>query len=258
MVDMVPGLLVVCLATLAAVGGLVVVQRLVPSSGRAEHNDVAGFIYAVLGVAYAVLLGLVFIAVWEGFAEAGDTADREASQLAEVFWIAHRLPEPEGRRIQELARSYAEVVVEEEWPLMQEGRASPRAWALMDEIREPIQDGVVGPGAEQMLYVQALERVHDLNDARRGRLVDAQEGLPALMWVVLVSGGVIVVGFTYLFGLGNTVVHALMIGALAAIISLSLFTVAALDYPFGRGVQVGPEAFEQVLGRFESGELSDL
>jgi hypothetical protein len=78
---------------------------------------------------------------------------------------------------------------------------------------------VVGPGAEQMLYVQALERVHDLNDARRGRLVDAQEGLPALMWVVLVSGGVIVVGFTYLFGLGNTVVHALMIGALAAIIS---------------------------------------
>src|SRR5215210_7700984 len=125
-------------------------------------------------------------------------------------------------------------------------------------LREPIQDGMVGPGAEQMLYVQALERVHDLNDARRGRLVDAQEGLPALMWVVLVSGGVIVVGFTYLFGLGNTVVHALMIGALAAIISLSLFTVAALDYPFGRGVQVGPEAFEQVLGRFESGELSDL
>ena len=119
---------------------------------------------------------------------------------------------------------------------------------------------MVGPGAEQMLYVQALERVHDLNDARRGRLVDAQEGLPALMLVVvvLVAGGVIVVGFTYLFGLGNTVVHALMIGALAAIISLSLFTVAALDYPFGRGVQVGPEAFEQVLGRFESGELSDL
>ena len=258
MIDMVPGLLVVCLATLAAVGGLLLVQRLVPPTSRAVHNDVAGFIYAVLGVAYAVLLGLVFIAVWEGFAEAGDMADQEASQLAEVFWLAHRLPEPEGRHVQELARSYAEVVVDEEWPLMQEGRASPRAWALMDEIREPIQDGVVGTDAEQMLYVQALERVHDLNDARRSRLVDAQEGLPALMWVVLVVGGVIVVGFTYLFGLGNTVVHALMIGALASIIALALFTVAALDYPFGRGVQVGPEAFEQVLGRFESSRLSDL
>ena len=88
--------------------------------------------------------------------------------------------------------------------------------------------------------------------------MDAQEGLPALMWVVLVAGGVIVVGFTYLFGLGNTLVHALMIGALASIIALALFTVATLDYPFGRGVQVGPEAFEQVLGRFESSKLSDL
>jgi hypothetical protein len=69
---------------------------------------------------------------------------------------------------------------------------------------------------------------------------------------------VIVVGFTYLFGLENTLVHALMIGALAAIVSLALFTVAALDYPFGRGVQVGPQAFEQALDRFESSKLSDL
>jgi lipid-A-disaccharide synthase-like uncharacterized protein len=68
-----------------------------------------------------------------------------------------------------------------------------------------------------------------LNDARRDRLVDAEEGLPALLWVVLLLGGVIVVGFTYLFGLDNTLVHTLMVGALAAVIALSLFTVGALD-----------------------------
>ena len=38
------------------------VQRLVPSQTRKQHNDVAGFIYAVLGVVYAVLLALVVIA----------------------------------------------------------------------------------------------------------------------------------------------------------------------------------------------------
>lgn len=51
------------------------VQRLVPATMRKEHNDVAGFIYAVLGVAYAVLLGLMIIAVWESFEEAHDTVD---------------------------------------------------------------------------------------------------------------------------------------------------------------------------------------
>jgi hypothetical protein len=42
------------------------------------------------------------------------------------------------------------------------------------------------------------------------------------------------------------------------VISLVLFTVAALDYPFKGDVRVGPEAFELVLGRFGSSNLSDL
>ena len=63
MTSVVYGVLIVGGACLAAVIGLSLVQRLVPVSVRKEHNDVAGFIYAVLGVIYAVLLALVVIAV---------------------------------------------------------------------------------------------------------------------------------------------------------------------------------------------------
>jgi uncharacterized protein DUF4239 len=257
--NVIPGLLVVSLSVLVAVAGLVLVQRLTPLTMRKRHNDVAGFIYAVVGVSYAVLLGLVMIAVWERFAEARDTTHRESSELAEVFWLAHRLPEAEGVHIQEQARSYAEVVVEEEWPLMkEEGQASPRAWQLLDEIRQSLQDLEVRTAADEVLYQQGLQRVHDVNDARRARLVDAEEGIPAILWVVLVVGGVIVVGFTYLFGMDSSLVHMLMVAAVAGVIALALFTVGTLDYPFGSGVQVAPEAFELILWRFESSSLSYL
>ena len=53
MTTMVPGVLMVILCVLFAVAGLKFVQRLVPFAIRARHNDVAGFIYAVLGVVYA-------------------------------------------------------------------------------------------------------------------------------------------------------------------------------------------------------------
>jgi len=257
-IDLIPGLLVVSISVLVAVAGLVLVQRLVSPTTRKRHNDVAGFIYAVVGVSYAVLMGLVIIAVWESFAEAKNTASRESSELAEVFWLAHRLPEPEGLHIQEQARSYAEVVVEEEWPLMKEGQASPRAWQLLDEIRQSVQDVEVRTAADEVLYQQGLQRVHDVNDARRSRIVDVEEGIPAILWVVLVVGGVIVVGFTYLFGMDSSLVHMLMVAAVAGIIALALFTVGTLDYPFGGGVQVGPESFELILERFESSSLSDL
>lgn len=258
MIGVISGLLVVFLSVAAAVAGLILVQRLVPSKSRAQHNDVAGFIYAVLGVAYAVLLGLVIIAVWESFSEARDTVDQEAGELAEIAWLAQSLPESERRQLQELSRSYAEVVVEEEWPLMKDGQDSPRAWLILDEIRLTVQGLEVRTSADQVLYQEGIDRVHDLNEARRSRLLDAEEGLPAIIWVVLLMGGVIVVGFTYLFGLDSTLVHTLMVGALAGIISLALFTVGVLDYPFGSGVQVDPGPFELVLERLETSKLSDF
>ena len=100
--------------------------------------------------------------------------------------------------------------------------------------------------------------MHALADARRERLLLADHGLPAILWVVLLIGGVVVIGFTYLFGLDSTVIHVLMVAALALIIALVLFTVAELDFPFRGDIRLGPEAMEQVLDRFETSTLSDL
>jgi cation transporter-like permease len=82
--------------------------------------------------------------------------------------------------------------------------------------------------------------------------------LPGILWVVLITGGVIVVGFTYLFGLDSTLIHLLMVASLALIIALVLFTVAALNFPFKGDITIGPDAMEHVLGRFETSKLSNL
>ena len=243
--------LIVLLAILVAVGGLVLVEHLVPWQVRQRHNDVAGFIYAVLGVVYAVLLGFVTIAVWEDFEMARGTAESEANELAELFWLAHEFPEPEGERLEELARSYAEVVIDEEWPLMEQGRSSPRAWALTEEMRSSIYDFDPDTGTERVLYDRGLMLVHDLVDQRRLRLLEAEAGIPRVLWVVLVVGGIIVVGFGYLFGVENTRSHRLIIAALAAMIALVTSTIYALDHPFAGLTQIQPHAFETVLERFE-------
>jgi hypothetical protein len=141
------GVLVVGGTCLLALAGLELVQRLVPATSRQPYNDVAGFIYAALGVIYAVLLALVVIAVWEEYDAASVTVEQEANALAEIFWLAHRLPEPEGPHIQELAQSYAEEVIHKEWPLMEQGQTplmvqeegTPAGWTLIDEIRANLQ-----------------------------------------------------------------------------------------------------------------------
>jgi Protein of unknown function (DUF4239) len=251
---------------LLALAGLEVVQRLVPATSRQPHNDVAGFIYAALGVIYAVLLALVVISVWEEYQAASETVEQEANALAEIAWLAHRLPEPEGTHIQELARSYAEEVVHKEYPLMEQGQAplmtqtqgTPSGWTLIDEIRANLQDFEPQTLAEEQLYAEGLDQVQRLADARRMRLVAAEEGIPGVLWAVLIFGGVAAIGFTYLFGLANTWAHRLMVVTLAAVIGLVLFTIGVLEHPFSGGARIGTGAFELVLERFQTSKLSDL
>jgi hypothetical protein len=253
----------ICLVSLS---GLELVQRLVPATSRQPHNDVAGFIYAALGVIYAVLLALVVIAVWEEYNAASETVEQEANAVAEIFWLAHRLPEPEGTHIQELARSYAQDVIDEEWPLMEQGQAplmtqtqgTPAGWTLIDEIRANLQEFQPHTPADEQLYAEGLDQVQILADARRMRLVAAEEGIPGVLWAVLIFGGVAAIGFTYLFGLENTWAHRLMVFTLAAVIGLVLFTIGALEHPFSGGARVGTEAFDLILERFETSRLSEL
>jgi hypothetical protein len=238
------------LPVLVAVAGLVLVQRLVPPERREGQNDVAGFIYAVLGVAYAVLLAFVVIAVWQDYETAKTNVESEAHELAGVYFLASQLPEPERTRIRDLVRTYARVVVEEEWPMMQRGQTSERADSLVRQLRLQILEFDPHTKGEQVLYERGLTQLHDAADARRERLLEVREGIPELLWVVIVGGGVVTVCFTYLFGLKSNVAHALMVAALTLVICGILFTIGEFDYPFSGAVEIRPEAFKEVLGSF--------
>ena len=260
------GVLVVGGVCLLALVGFELVHRLVPAGARQQSNDVAGFIYAALGVIYAVLLALVVIAVWEEYGAASETVEQEANATADIFWLADQLPEPGGAHVQELVRSYAEEVVHKEWPLMEQGQAPlmtqeeglPPGGAIIDDIRQNVQGFEPRTKAEEQLYAEGLDQVDALSDARRMRLVAAEEGVPGVLWSVLIFGGVAAVGFTYLFGLDSTWAHRLMVVTLAAIIGLVLFTVGAMEHPFSGGARIGTGAFELILERFETSKLSDL
>src|SRR5215207_4867902 len=130
---------------------------------------------------------------------------------------------------------------------MERGETSERASSLLRELRISLQNVDVNTGAAQVLYDQGLTRVHEVSDARRLRLLEVNQGLPVVLWVVLIGGGVVTVCFTYLFGLKNNWAHALMIAALTLVICGILLTIGLLEYPFAGEIKVQPAAFEVLI-----------
>jgi hypothetical protein len=230
--------------------GLVVhfVHRYWSHEKRREHTDVAGFIFAGVAVLYAVMLAFVVIVGWEDLGSARATTYSEADQLANVYWLSRHLPAPQGPAIAGLTVAYAHTVIGTEWPLMNQGKNSPRAQALLNQIRVRVFAFKPRTGQQQALYEQALASVNDLSAARRDRLASMLDTVPEPLWVALIAGGVITVGFCLLFGVENQGVHIGMVAGIAALITISLLLVKNMQYPFAGDPHIGPGAFEVFLG----------
>jgi hypothetical protein len=241
------GLLIVLAAVAVAVAGLMLTQRLIPLPIRERHNSTTGTIYAALYVMFGVTVGFSLFLVWQQYNTARQIVQHEAAAVEQVYRLAGSLPKPERSRVQEVAVSYAEGAVDEEWSLMEEGRSSSRVEGHLDELRRSVQGLEPHTDAEDALYAEVLAELDELEDNREFRLLAVNEGIPYIVWVVLVVGGVLTVAFTYLFGMESVRLHAVAVAGLTILISLILHAIGVLDYPFNSGVRVQPDAFEQVL-----------
>jgi hypothetical protein len=240
-------LAIVVTAVALSLGGLVLVRRSVTLSTLESHHEVAGFILAVVGVVYAVLLAFVVIVTWEQYEEARADADREAALVEGLHRTAGAFPTG-GPQLQTAVRGYMQSVVEQEWPEMEEHQKESRDTdEALDKVWKTLEAARPQGRKQTEFYDQAVTDLVDTSDLRRMRVLTSETHLPVPVWVVLIAGGLISVGFTYFFGVRSFVAQALMIGAFAAITGLVLFLILSLDLPYTGDVAVGPDAMEEVL-----------
>lgn len=240
-------ILVIFGVALLAAAGVYGLEKVVPATQREVHNDVFGFVYAVVGVTYAVLLGLVVVAAWNTLDEARENTYTESNAVLQLAWYGHSLPQPQHREILQLATEYMELVINTEWPELSQQQSSEQAWSVSTQLRNLVQNQQPTRPAAVARYEQAIEAASQLDDARRERIEQSKEGIPTLLWAALVLGGFVTVGFAFFFGMKSTTAHAIVMFSLTLIVASLLLVVRELDYPFDGLVNVSPEAFQLAL-----------
>lgn len=245
------GLLYVAGTVLLSLLGMGLVRKFVPYEVMEGHKEIAGFVYGILGTIYAVILGFSVVVLWEQFHDAEIIADREASDLSDLHRLAQALPPGQQAAFTLSLEKYCKLVIDDEWPFMDEGKPSPKAHDQLLEIWREGRSLDPHTEREQIIYGKIVDTLVELDDARRGRLLAARSSLPKPLWFVLIAGAVITIGFSYLFGLKNAIAHAVITMLLAASIGLGLFIIAALEGPFSGSLRLSPEAFTMVLENWQ-------
>jgi Protein of unknown function (DUF4239) len=244
------GIVIVGGVILLSLLGLRTVHRSVSVTVREAHNELAGFIFAVVGVLFAVTLALVVVAVWEQLESARLTAEREANAVADMYRGADGFGEADRQRLRAQLETYARAVVDDEWPSLAHGRDSDRAWEALHGLWAAYLAIEPRTSRESAVYAAAFDQLDALSDARRERLLASRSPLPLELWETLIAGAAITVGFTYFFGSKNERAHALMTAALAAMIGLGLWVTFVMDLPYSGDLAVSPAAFQKALEIF--------
>jgi hypothetical protein len=231
----------------------VLLRRRFAALREGDHNEVAGFIIAVVGVIYAVLLAFVVIVSWENFSGAEGVVGQEAGALRNIYRDSTVYPPEVRERIHADVRDYAGTAVEREWPAMSRGEeGDPAVAAVLDTFsRDVAALPTTTPSQQQYVSVEA-DRFNDLVTARSQRLDFVEQGVPGVLWTALIVGAVVTVGFAMIFGMSSTLLHSIMIASLTALIGVLLFVSVAIDHPFSGDVAVDPAPLERVLTDFDS------
>jgi hypothetical protein len=232
--------------------GLIIVRRQVPLQTLKANQDVAGFVIAVVGVIYAVLLAFVVVIVWEDFGSADTTANNEAAAVGNLYRDAIGIGARQGGQLKTAVQAYAVSVVDSEWPHMavhQSGSGDTESalnviWSDVNHLSQPANSTSAD-------FVQAAIRdTSTATEARRSRILQSGSQIPGTLWAVLIVGAIVTIAFTYLFGVDTFWHHALMVGALATLIALSLLVILTLNLPYTGDVAVKPEAMKNAIDSF--------
>ncbi len=224
-----------------------IVRRKVPLEVLQAHHEVAGIMMGLVGGMYGILIAFVVVAMWSDFEEARETVWAEANGLADLGRIGSALPEPHGSQIHQHTLDYFEIYPREEWAQMANGTTSEKGNALYNALWQDVVRFEPRTERERNLQLAALQALDQFSDERRMRVVLSRRTLPTLLWVVLITGGVIVLGFANFFGLRYPRSQSLMTGAVAASVGLALYTVAALEAPFAGAIHIPRAEVEEIV-----------
>ncbi|MDJ0513767.1 MAG: DUF4239 domain-containing protein [Methyloceanibacter sp.] len=219
----------------------------------ASNHEVAGFKYAVVGVAYAVLLAFVVVGVWEQYEDTDDAAQAEAERFYNLFRHSYNYPPAAGEEIRTRLLSYAMAVRDSDWPEMERGRrGSDEAAAAYAKLSYTIGQTKSDDIAMLPTILHGIDLLKEMADLRLDRLSDVGGHMTPVIWGVLILGGLITLAYPAFFATHRVTPQVLMTAGLAMIVGAIFFLTIDLNFPFTGQAHIKPGAIDEVIQRMKT------
>jgi hypothetical protein len=243
-----PFILLLLIVTVFAVIGMVgtyLFRKYIRLKYLRAHNEVVGFVFAILGGFYGLLLGFVVLLVWDSLNRAQGDADREGSLARGLYRDIRYYPDSSQMKpLMHSYLSYVHSVVDEEYPAMRELKSLTKdnRKYFNDVFREMEVLDARDPKVEQM-----FRHLNDLATYRGLRMLDAASAIEIEIWVPLLFGAFIILMFAMLVDVESRRLHMVANGLMGAFMGMVFYLIIILDHPFAGKMRIEPTEYQVIL-----------
>lgn len=244
-------LIIGCMIFLA-ITGIPLMRPLVPRFALKDgHNILIGTFMGSIGALYGITVGLTAVAAWDGYSSTNKSVTLEAATMASMYSHLEGIPEPQRATLLQGLRAYAETTIQTDWPAQQQGQI-PQAGLTKLQAFYRTLIAFEPKGRDQDALNSALmedtAHLFTLHQARMQRVI---QGMPLEVWYVVLLGGLVIMGMSWLMLVERRLVHLLAGSALAFMLGLMIFFVAAMDNPLRGQFSVSADSLRTVLEKME-------
>jgi hypothetical protein len=249
-VNLVWGAAIVLAVTAVAVTAMLLVRRSAPEGSYFSDGDRASGVFGVLATGFSVLLGFIIFLAFTSYDQSRTGAETEALVVVQQVENAQQFPPAVAPKLTGQLLCYARSVIGVEWPRMQDGTIgdSVNPWGL--ELFGTFRGIQPVTASQQSAYDKWLDQTSTREEARRDRVHGAVGVIPTTLWVVLFFISAVIFGYMLFFAdsAERAATQGMLMGAVAAVITVMLLLLWSLDHPFHPGVGgLKPVAMERSL-----------
>lgn len=186
-----PPWLLMILFAIASVAAMVILHKffrfLLDKFVPGYKPDLAINIHNSVSTILALIVAFSLVQAVSTYKQTEHIVRQEAVRINNLDRLLVRYGNPELETIRHALYEYAQSIVIDEWPAMDEGHMSQKT----DELFKPVSKGVIkiqpSNPREVSIYNEMLKITDSLADSRNDRLDAAEFAIPDILWLMIIA-----------------------------------------------------------------------
>lgn len=197
-----------------------------------HHNEIVGYFLSMTGVFNGIVLGLFAAGSYSTFKTVETRVKDEAGSLGALYRDVNMLEGPDKSILVRDLKEYATFVVQEAWDLQRKGIIPEKGTIMINNFQSHLSSYKPISEKDFLIYDKTLEQFDEWINQRRGRINSLYDGMPAIIYLVLIISSIVNIIILWLFVIQNKKLD-ILINTLNGLLTGSLvFVIVAMDNPF--------------------------